>query len=129
MMYPIFDGPRVRAIAMEVNSVSSELTRFSRPYQPVLRAIILVLDICVLLAVPVLQISVGFNVGCSQRTTPGRSLRLVAYVADSQRHTNLPALLAWAFGPMPPQELDVHPSIVQLQFIEHWCKPKYLTRY
>src|SRR5215475_1397349 len=41
MIYAIFVGPRVRAMAMEVTSVVTKPIRFSRPYHAVFRAIVL----------------------------------------------------------------------------------------
>ena len=43
-MYAIFVGPKVGVIAIEVNSVITLLITFSRPNQPVFRAMVLVFD-------------------------------------------------------------------------------------
>ena len=48
MMGPIFAGPRVRAIAIEVTKVTTALSMRSMPYQPVFRTMVLVFDMSVL---------------------------------------------------------------------------------
>ena len=45
MIYPILDGPKTRAIAIEVKIVTMKPIALSRPYQPVFLAIVLVFDI------------------------------------------------------------------------------------
>jgi len=50
-MYPVFVGPRVRAIAMDVMTVTTALTTFSTLYQPVFFAIVFVFDMATLVCV------------------------------------------------------------------------------
>jgi hypothetical protein len=45
MMGPIFDGPRVRAIAIDADRPTTALITFSSPYQAVFRAMVFVFDV------------------------------------------------------------------------------------
>src|SRR6185312_15994806 len=124
MMYPIFDAPRVRPISIEVKSVTSALTRFSRPYQPVLRAMILVLDICAQLAFPVFQ-SRRFKGWMQSKTIPRIAAGFVGNwrLQTPQRHPETAlSLRSGLQNQCPGEELvstaELHPSIVQPRSIE-----------
>src|SRR6266700_6569154 len=93
MMYPILDGPRMRAITIEVNRVTMKALALSRPYQPVFFAIVRVFDISALTRI--LEIALSF---CYGEVIHDGSCQLLAPTASLESRWLLNLVLLTLFG-------------------------------